>query len=101
MDKRQLLLDMALRLRHQSQARQWQALAMTDRDLARLLAQPGMRGPFDPREQAAWNSLVAAHAQAREACAVAFERAQLRLHTLCGQRDGWNAYALNDEQETA
>ncbi len=101
MDKRQHMLDMALRLRQQAQARQWHALLATDRDLAQMLARPGMLGPFNAREQKAWNSLKLAHAQAHQACAQAFEQARVRLQTLCERRDGWNAYAMNDERELA
>lgn len=101
MDKRQSFLDLAARLRRETLAADWTALARTDQQLAALLAglpaAPSMSAP----EQAAYQTLRQAHEAARAACTQAHAQAHERLQALCDQRTGWTAYALSTEMQEA
>lgn len=102
MDKRQPFLDLAARLRQETQAADWTALARTDRQLAALLARLPAVAALSAAEQAAYHALRQAHDAARAACAHAHNQAHERLQALCDQRTGWTAYALSTEmQETS
>ena len=101
MDKRQAFLDLAARLRHETQAADWAALARTDRQLAGLLASLPADLRLNAAEQAAYHALRLAHEAARSACAQAQAQAHERLQALCDQRMGWAAYALSNEMQEA
>lgn len=101
MDKRQPFLDLAARLRHETQAADWAALARTDQQIAALLARLPTEPPLSAPEKAAHQALRLAHEAAREACAQAHAQAHDRLQALCDQRTGWTAYALSNEMQEA
>lgn len=101
MDKRQSFLDLATRLRHETQAADWAALARTDQQLAALLTRLPSEPALSAPEQAAYHALRLAHEAARTACAQAHAQAQERLQSLCDQRTGWTAYALSTEMQEA
>lgn len=101
MDKRQSFLDLATRLRHETQAADWAALARTDQQLAALLARLPSEPALSAPEQAAYHALRLAHEAARTACAQAHAQAHERLQALCDQRTGWTAYALSTEMQEA
>lgn len=101
MDKRQPFLDLAARLRRDTQAADWAALARTDRQLAGLLASLPADLRLNASEQAAYQALRLAHEAARSACTQAQAQAHERLQALCDQRMGWAAYALSTEMQEA
>lgn len=101
MNKRQTFLDLAARLRSESLAAHWSALASTDQQLAELLARLPGEPALNAAEQAAFKVLRSAHDDARAACALAQAQAHERVQALCEQRTGWDAYALSSNMQEA
>jgi len=101
MNKRQTFLELAGRLRSESLAADWSALASTDQQLAALLARLPGEPALNAAEQAAYQVLRAEHDAARAACALAQAQALERVQALCEQRTGWDAYALSNNMQEA
>ena len=102
MRNRLQLAELAARLRSESGAAQWEAMAGTDRLVGELMRQLPPLAELSGEEHAGLKELQAAHSFAHEACQAAHAEAASRLQNLCERREGWNAYALTSElQESA
>lgn len=82
-------------------ARDWERLGALAKSLAPQLSALAARGPWTAAELAALARLRAAHDGAAAACAEALESLGLRLAEMRNNKDGWIAYALASETESA
>ncbi|WKB54109.1 hypothetical protein [Eleftheria terrae] len=95
----QQLLGLAGRLSHAAASRDWAALAQADAELQALAPQLARREDWSSAELRAFAVLQHAHQHARERCACEAERIDARLAELRSSKDGWLAYALNEDSE--
>ena len=82
-------------------ARDWERLGALAKALAPQLSALAARGPWTAAERAALTRLRAAHDGAAAACAAALEELGQRLAEMRNNKDGWIAYALASETESA
>ncbi|CAM3556773.1 hypothetical protein [Paracidovorax anthurii] len=87
------LHEIAEQLLRASQAGAWQELQQADARLSALRA----GGAWRDGERAALEAVRQAHAQALQHCRQAAAEAQARLGELAEQRDGWVAYAADQD----
>lgn len=92
MDKRALISVLALRLDEAAQARDWAALARTDRELAAML-RGWNRAELSPAERQGLQTLRAAHERAAGLCDEELQRVSGLLRQMLSHRDRWHAYA--------
>jgi hypothetical protein len=81
--------------------RDWERLGALAKTLAPQLSALAARGPWSAAELAALARLRAAHDRAAAACAQALEQLGQRLAEMRDNKDGWIAYALASETESA
>ena len=94
--RQELLAQMAAQLLHAARAQDWAALEVADRTLAEQLPQLALQGEWSAAERTALHGLDQAHNAARNAAAAAGEALAERLAQLQSGRDGWLAYAMNE-----
>ena len=82
-------------------ARDWERLGALAKTLAPQLSTLAARGPWSAAELAALTRLRAAHDGAAAACAETLENLGQRLAEMRNNKDGWIAYALASETESA
>jgi len=82
-------------------ARDWERLGELARALAPQLAALRARGPWNQGELAALAQLRSQHDDAARACAEALETLGARLADMRDNKDGWIAYALASDIESA
>lgn len=82
-------------------ARDWERLGALARSLAPQLSALAARGPWTSAELAALARLRAAHDGAAAACAEELATLGQRLAEMRDNKDGWMAYALASETESA
>lgn len=92
---------LAAGFRDAAAARDWERLGALAKALAPQLAALAARGPWSAAELAALARLRAAHDDAAAACAEALEHLGQRLAEMRNNKDGWMAYALASETESA
>ncbi|HEY0955400.1 MAG TPA: hypothetical protein VGE36_11625 [Roseateles sp.] len=92
MDKRALISVLTLRLDEASKARDWDAVASTDRELAATL-RGWSRAELSPGERQGLQTLRAAHERAASLCDEELQRVSGVLRQMLTQRDRWHAYA--------
>lgn len=81
--------------------RDWERLGALAKALAPQLSALAARGPWTAAERAALARLRAAHDGAAASCAAALEELGQRLAEMRNNKDGWIAYALASETESA
>lgn len=81
--------------------RDWERLGALAKALAPQLSALAARGPWSAPELAALARLRAAHDRAAAACAQTLEQLGQRLAEMRDNKDGWIAYALASETESA
>jgi len=96
MAKTRQILQVTQRLREGAQARDWEALARTSRDVAALLA-PLAQDSLLPAERHALRELREVHQQAHDLCNSAAKDLQCVLAELRVHKDGWLAYAAHGD----
>lgn len=87
---------MAAQLLQAAKAQDWAALAAADQALAEQLPQLAQQGAWSEPERSVLRGLAQAHAAARNAAAAAGDALAARLAQLQSGRDGWLAYAMNE-----
>ena len=92
---------LAAAFRDAGEARDWERLGALAKALAPRLSALAARGPWTAAELAALARLRAAHDAAAAACAEALESLGQRLAEMRNNKDGWIAYALASETESA
>ncbi len=79
----------------------WEGLDRAVRELAPRLQALAAGKPWTPGERAALQRLRGAHAGAAGAVAAASAQLQARLDEMLATKEGWMAYALAGEPDTA
>lgn len=97
MDRSLQLRQMARRLAAAATDKDWHTLAGLDRQLAANLPALAAAGPWTGVERSALDALHAAHLAASRECAAEAEGLARRLAELRETRDGWLAYAMNED----
>jgi hypothetical protein len=92
---------LAAAFRDAGAARDWERLGVLAQALAPQLTTLGERGAWNGSELAALAQLRAAHDDAAAACGEALDTLGARLADMRNNKDGWIAYALTSETETA
>jgi len=82
-------------------AQDWEYLGALAAALAPQLATLAARGAWNRNELAALAQLRAAHDGAAAACSEALDALGARLAGMRNNKDGWMAYALTGDMETA
>lgn len=93
--------QLAAALAQAGTARDWERLGMLAAALAPQLAALKARGPWTRGELAALAQLRASHDNAAAACAEALAVLGARLAGMRNNKDGWIAYALASDIESA
>jgi hypothetical protein len=96
MDRAAKLTQLAKRLARLSAERAWDELVVVDRELAALLPVLAAR-QCTAAERASLAQLQEAHEEARKRCASEITELGLRLLQMRVHKDGWIAYAMNNE----
>jgi len=97
MDRQVPLLRMARRLAAAAADKDWDTLGRIDRELAATLPQLAARGAWSTAEQRALDELQRAHDAARADCVRETAEAGRRLSQMRESKEGWMAYAMNEE----
>lgn len=93
--------QLAAALAQAGAARDWERLGTLAGALAPRLTALKARGPWNRGELAALAQLRARHDQAAAACADALDGLDARLADMRNNKDGWIAYALASDTESA
>jgi hypothetical protein len=101
MPRRAAILRLCAALRDASAARDWERLGVATRALAPQLAALGAAGPWTPSERTALAQLREAHDRAADTCAAALVALERRLDEMRANKEGWIAYALDNETAAA
>ncbi|KQP37177.1 hypothetical protein [Pseudorhodoferax sp. Leaf274] len=96
MSRQQQLAQLAAQVLGAARAQDWQAVQQADRELARDLPRLAAQGPWTGAELEALERLGTAHAMARGLCRDASEALEQHIAQMREGRDGWLAYALQD-----
>lgn len=97
MDRAAQMRQMTRRLHAAAQGKDWQALAGLDQQLASSLPVLAAEGPWTDAERRALEALYAEHLSASRQCALEAEAMAQRLDALRASKDGWLAYAINED----
>ncbi|HEY4367427.1 MAG TPA: hypothetical protein VGN07_09375 [Steroidobacteraceae bacterium] len=99
MDKTSQLAQLTLQLARLAADPDWRALAGIDRDIALVLQRLSQQEQWTPTELVALRKLRTAHEAARERCVQESTRVEAKLTQMRTHKDGWMAYAMNNEFE--
>ncbi|MGV7206811.1 hypothetical protein ACLB1G_03030 [Oxalobacteraceae bacterium A2-2] len=97
MDRQRTLLQITQRMHAALAADDWQALAAINTMMASALPQMAAAGAWSPAERAALRNLRETHEQARTRCAAVAAELESRLRGMRDNKEGWMAYALDNE----
>lgn len=97
MDRQRTLLQLAQRMSAASAAEDWQALAAINTLMASALPAMARQGPWNAAERAALEALQQQHQDAEARCARALAEMGQRLNEMQQNKEGWLAYALNND----
>jgi hypothetical protein len=100
MDRRTAILRLRAGLLDASAARDWDRLGAATRALAPQLAALAAARAWNEAERGALAQLRAAHDQAAAACSTALQALERRLEEMRANKEGWIAYALDNEAAT-
>ena len=100
MSRRHPMTDLAARIEAATDAKDWTALAAIDRELAKALPELARQGLRSPADKAAMTHLRKVHRASLELCGQAAADMNERLVGLRTHKEGWLAYAM-DEQRSA
>ena len=93
------MLNFAGGLSQAAAARNWDALAQADGQLAVALPRLAAQGPWSAGERAALEQLWRAHRDAYGQCVCELGAVQERIDELRASHAGWRAYAENGDIE--
>jgi len=93
------MAQLSQRLRDAADKQDWRSLASADLDVAMLLSGKGESAALSLSEQEALRGLESAHQYARLQCASAIDQLSQRMTELQANREGWLAYALQNNQD--
>lgn len=91
------LLGMAERLTLATASRDWTAIAALDAELAAVLERLAHPEAWTSTQRRAVNYLRQAHREALRCCQQEMVLLDTRLTDMRANRDGWLAYAMNEE----
>ncbi|HEY1152097.1 MAG TPA: hypothetical protein VGF27_26215 [Pseudoduganella sp.] len=97
MDRQATLLQLAQKLSAATAAADWQALAAIDALVSNALPALAAQGRWTPAERAALNALRGQHRAALAKVSSATDELDKHLHELQNNREGFIAYALDNE----
>jgi hypothetical protein len=97
MDRRAAILQLRDMLRNDAAARDWAGLGQAARALGTQLPALAAAGRWNAAERGALAQLRDAHDQAALACADAVRELEQRLDDMRANKEGWIAYALDNE----
>jgi hypothetical protein len=97
MDRQATLLQLAQKLSAATAAADWQALAAIDALVSNALPALAAQGRWTPAERAALNALRSQHRAALAKVNSATAELDKHLHELQNNREGFIAYALDNE----
>jgi hypothetical protein len=101
MDRRDALLRLTAEFATAGAAADWERLGTAARLLGPQLDTLAAQGPWSAAERSALALLRAAHAESMAACEQALGALGARLEEMRTNKDGWIAYALDADTETA
>lgn len=101
MDKSRAIDRLSARLHGAATAADWDLLERAVHELAPQLQALAASGPWSAAQRAALARLRTAHDDAMQACALAAAALQVRLDEMGSNKEGWMAYALAGEPESA
>jgi hypothetical protein len=82
-------------------AKDWTALATLDRELAKALPEIAKQGLRTPADKAAMANLRKVHRASMERCGQAAADMNERLVGLRTHKEGWFAYAMDDQRSAS
>ncbi|MFL6675553.1 MAG: hypothetical protein ACJ8LG_19935 [Massilia sp.] len=97
MDRTDAIAQLRAGLLDAAAERDWDRLGAGTRALAPQLARLGAGGPWNGAERRALAQLRDAHDLAAATCATAVEALARRLDEMRANKEGWIAYALDNE----
>jgi hypothetical protein len=97
MDRTAKLLSLAYQLGQAAVERDWGAVARVDADIAALLPRLATLGAWAANEARALATLRETHRVALEYCEREAADLDARLANMCAHKDGWFAYAMEDD----
>ncbi|MGO4377361.1 hypothetical protein [Pseudoduganella sp. RAF53_2] len=97
MDRQATLLQLAQKLSAATASSDWKALAAIDTLLGSALPKMAAQGKWTPAERAALDALRALHKTALARVNDATAELDKHLYDLKNNREGWMAYALDNE----
>lgn len=97
MNRLPLLLSMAQRLQAAAESKDWAALVLADKDLAKQLPRLTASSHWTLAERASLLSLRAIHSEAYQHCRIESARLNKHLANMQANKEGCIAYALNAE----
>lgn len=100
-DRQALLLQMGEALSSAAVKADWALLGEHANALAPRLQALAARGPWNAAERQALQRLRGAHDDAAAAAATASDELALKLEQLRSNKDGWIAYAMHSNTESA
>lgn len=77
----------------------WHGMAVADHELAGVLSALSEKGAWAASDLPALAKLREAHREAQEHCARELEKAGKRLEEMRESKEGWIAYALDNNEE--
>ncbi|NVM79774.1 hypothetical protein FHW83_005616 [Duganella sp. SG902] len=98
MDRQRTLLQMAQKMSAAIASEDWKALAAINTLMATVLPQMAAQGQWSGAERAALSALRQMHNEAVKRCDRATDDLARRLHDMQANKEGWLAYALENEQ---
>ncbi len=98
MDRQKTLLQMAQKISAAIATEDWKALAAINTLMASALPQLAAQGRWSAAERAALAALRQVHEQAVQCCNRATSALGQRLNEMQLNKEGWIAYALDNEQ---
>ncbi|MFT4173478.1 MAG: hypothetical protein QM639_13015 [Rhodocyclaceae bacterium] len=97
MDRSARLLNLAYQLGQAAVERDWSTVARVDADIAAMLPRLAALGAWAHNEARALATLRETHRVALEYCEREAAEVDARMAALCTHRDGWAAYAMEDD----
>ena len=97
MDRQRTLLQMAQKMSAAIASEDWKALAAINTLMASALPAMAAQGQWNAAERAALVALRQQHEQALAHCKRMTEELSKRLNEMQQNKEGWLAYALNNE----
>ncbi|MGC3962455.1 MAG: hypothetical protein QM803_03775 [Rhodocyclaceae bacterium] len=99
MARSSLVLNLAYQLGQAAVERDWDGVARVDREIATALPRMAEKGAWTPGEAKALATLRETHRIVLEQCEREAADLDARMVSLRAHKDGWLAYAMEDEND--